>query len=372
MKVLVVSHGFQEHYTIGFANGLAQTGIEVILVRSSTLDASSLDPAIRSFDLGQNTGERYSKLRKAARFLKYHLSLLVLPIIHFNSNIHIIGLLRHELLTGFVEGVVFRLLSKRYVLTVHNILPHDRHTTWNRFLYRVIYRIPHVLIVHTLKMRYELISQFNITADRIQILEHGLNDAVPDHEWSMKQCREALGVPQSAFALLFFGRIAQYKGLDTLLEAFKGLGTPYHLVIAGAPLSEAYGAEIRQMIDANPSKPHISCMLDWIADKDIATYFRACDCLVMPYRHIDQSALVFLSLRFGLPLISFDVGSVRDYIGEGIGLVVKENTSQALAKSIELFRANSSAYSRESIIEYSKQFNWERVISSLVHIYKDG
>ena len=370
MKVLVVSHGFQEHYTIGFANGLAQTGIEVVLVRSSTLDASGLDPAIRSFDLGQNTGERYSRLHKAARFLKYHLSLLVLPIIHFNSNIHIIGLLRHELLTGLVEGLVFRLLSKRYVLTVHNILPHDRHTAWNRFLYGVIYRIPHVLIVHTPKMRDELISQFNINADRIQILEHGLNDAVPDHGWSMKQCREALAIPQNALALLFFGRIAPYKGLDTLLEAFKGLGAPYHLVVAGAPTSEAYGAEIRQLIDANPSKPRISCMLDWIADKDIATYFRACDCLVMPYRHIDQSGLVFLSLRFGLPLISFDVGSVRDYIGEGVGLVVKENSSRALASAIEQFRANHGAYSREAIIEYSKQFSWESVMSTLTHVYK--
>lgn len=371
MKVLVVSHGFQEHYTTGFANGLARSGIQVLLVRSRTLDSTALDPAIRSVDLGQNTGERCSAARKAASFLKYHASLLILAITHFRSNIHIIGLLRHELLSGVIEGLVFRLLSKRFVLTVHNLLPHDRHTTWNRFLYGVIYRIPHVLIVHTPKMRESLISQFRIKADRIQILEHGLNDAVPDHEWAMSQCREALGIPQSAFALLFFGRIAPYKGLDTLLEAFKRLGPPCHLVVAGAPISDTYGAEIRQLIDNHPSRSAITCVLDWIADKDIATYFRACDCLVMPYRHIDQSGLVFLSLRFGLPLISFDVGSVRDYIGEGVGLVVEENTNQALADSIEQFRANSADYSREAVAEYSKQFSWERVIASLAHVYQD-
>ena len=371
MKVLVVSHGFQEHYTIGFANGLARSGIHVLLVHSRTLDSTALDPAIRSVDLGQNTGERYSALHKGARFLKYHVSLLVLAITHFNSNIHVIGLLRHELLTGVIEGLVFRLLSKRFVLTVHNLLPHDQHTAWNRFLYGVIYRIPHVLIVHTPKMREELVSQFGIRVDRIQILEHGLNDAVPDHERTMSQCREALGIPQSAFALLFFGRIAPYKGLDTLLEAFQMLRSPCHLVVAGAPISATYGAEIRQLIDNHPSRSAITCVLDWIADKDIATWFRACDCLVMPYRHIDQSGLVFLSLRFGLPLISFDVGSVRDYIGEGIGLVVEENTSQALANSIDQFRANSADYSRQAIAEYSKRFSWEHVIASLAYAYKD-
>lgn len=370
MHIVVVSHGFQEHYTLGFANALARHGLDVVLIRSSFLEPSRLDPRIRSEDLGQNTGERIAAWSKARRFLLYHLRLLLVPLRVRGATIHVIGLLRHEIVTGLIEGLAFRWLARRYVLTVHNLLPHDRHTRANAALYRLIYRIPHQLVVHTDRMRRELETRFGVDPQRILLQEHGLNDAVPDHGWDRARCRSALGVPANGCVLLFFGRIAPYKGLDILLDAFARLRGDYVLLIAGEPVSNEYGIEIDRAVRENARAADIVYRRGWIEDGEIATLFRASDCLVMPYRHIDQSGLVFLALRFATPVVSFDVGSVRDYVGSGNGVIADGSTADALADAIRSFAARRAAFSTDAVRAFASRFDWDNVTRPLLDYYR--
>jgi glycosyltransferase involved in cell wall biosynthesis len=219
-------------------------------------------------------------------------------------------------------------------------------------------------------MRDELVTLFGVQADRIVVMQHGLNDIVLDHGYPRAECRRRLKLPADAFVLLFFGRVRPYKGVETLLEAFRHLPSDTILVVAGAPASESYGRRIEELIRMHPCRERIRCDAHFIDNAEIATYFRAADALVMPYRHIDQSGVLFLTLRFALPAIAFDVGALREYLHQEAGILVEETSAQALAEAIERFRQERQRFSPARIQEYSQRFRWANVLGPVIRAYR--
>ena len=47
---------------------------------------------------------------------------------------------------------------------------------------------------------------------------------------------------------------------------------------------------------------------EFIPDDETEIYFKAADVLVLPYRDIYQSGVLFLGHSFGLPVLAADVG----------------------------------------------------------------
>ncbi len=123
----------------------------------------------------------------------------------------------------------------------------------------------------------------------------------------------------------FFGRIRPYKGIEYLLAAFKLLSVSgagnYRLIVAGEPKkgSEEYlhrDSAIRyarfQSRAGHPER------IQFIPDEEMELYFKAADVLVLPYKEIFQSGVLFLAYSFGLPVVATDVGSFREDIVEGV------------------------------------------------------
>jgi glycosyltransferase involved in cell wall biosynthesis len=271
---------------------------------------------------------------------------------------------------GVVEGLLFRVLADRYVLTVHNLLPHDRHTVWNKLLFKVVYRIPHLLVAHTDKMKQELVQTFGVHPDRIVVMQHGLNDIVPDHGRTRAECRARFGFPADACVLLFFGRIRPYKGVETLLEAFGELIGEFFLLIVGAPEDAPYGRRIQQLVRAHPYRERIRYDPRFIDNAEVASYFRAADAVVMPYRHIDQSGVLFLAFRFELPVIAFDVGALREYINNNTGVLVEGGAAQEFAQGIRAFEQGRQEFRPDQIKDYTQKFRWAEVVKPLIDAYR--
>ena len=67
-------------------------------------------------------------------------------------------------------------------------------------------------------------------------------------------------------------------------------------------------------------------------------YLKAADVLVLPYKEIFQSGVLFLAYSFGLPVVATDVGSFREEIVEGkTGFLCQPGDPEALAKAIETY-----------------------------------
>ncbi len=64
-------------------------------------------------------------------------------------------------------------------------------------------------------------------------------------------------------------------------------------------------------------------------------------CMVLPYKEIFQSGVLFLAYPFGLPVVATDVGSFREEIVEGsTGFLCKPGDPAELAKAVETYFAS--------------------------------
>ncbi len=91
-----------------------------------------------------------------------------------------------------------------------------------------------------------------------------------------------------------------YKGIDLLLEAWRGIDDA-ELWIAGMPRMDISALQAT-------APPGVRFVPRFIGDDELPAYFRRADLVVLPYREIDQSGVLFTALAFGKPLLLSDVG----------------------------------------------------------------
>jgi glycosyltransferase involved in cell wall biosynthesis len=101
--------------------------------------------------------------------------------------------------------------------------------------------------------------------------------------------------------VLCFGLIRPYKGIDVLLEAWRGIEDA-ELWVVGLPKMDL--APLRAA-----APPGVRFVPRFVADDEIPAFFRRADLVVLPYREIEQSGLFQFPqlLRTGNELQAFAV-----------------------------------------------------------------
>jgi D-inositol-3-phosphate glycosyltransferase len=202
------------------------------------------------------------------------------------------------------------------------------------------------MFVHTKKMKDELCQDFGVTEKAVTVIRHPINNAFPDTELTPVEAKRKLGLRDDEKAILFFGRIRPYKGIEHLLAAFRLLTanrSNYRLIIAGEPKkgSEEYRNEIEQTAGTEFVPGQIILKIQFIPDEEMELYLKAADVLVLPYKEIFQSGVLFLAYSFGLPVVATDVGSFREEIVEGsTGFLCQPGDPAELARAIETYFAS--------------------------------
>lgn len=364
LSATLVSHGFQPNYEKAFSNGLSKRGVELTLIGSDRTLAGQLEEGIRFLNMRGSQQTQRSRLAKAFNLLRYGAQLFAYLLRQRPDNLHLIGtLLTVTPVLGPLECLCYRLLSKRFTLTVHNLLPHDRHSAMNRFMFRSIYALPHALVVHTRRMQAQLIAEWKIPAERIVIMEHGVDELPASFKpWQPD--------PGNRVRLLMFGAVLRYKGIDALLQALAHLqDLPLSVSIVGTCRDAAYAGEIEQLIASAPKIHHIDWRQAYIAEDEVQGIFESADAVVLPYRHIDQSGVLLTAYRFGTPVIAFDVGAFADYITECTGILTPDNTTLGLASGIRRFSEKMQHFSRDRIRAHARHFLWENTVDPLLRNY---
>ena len=230
-------------------------------------------------------------------------------------------------------------------------------------------------------MRNELVSDFRITKSKVSVIPFGINNTVPNTALSTDEAKQQIGVDSDDKALLFFGNMTPYKGLEYLISAFGGLLTKdrsYRLIIAGRPKgSEMYWKEIQQAIARGGISDRIIQRIEYIPDELTELYFKAADVLILPYTHVFQSGVLFLGYGFGLPAIAADVGALKDEIIEGeTGFIFKPRDSVDLARKIENY-FNSELFGdlenrRKQIRKHANdRYSWDKVAAITKAVYSN-
>lgn len=385
LKIALLTAGRDKPYAFGMAKALIAMGPSLDIIAGNDLDCSEWrgKPRVRFLNLRGDTQGGSSLLNKIARVLLYYIRLILYAASAEAKIFHILWNNKFETFDRVALMLYYKMLRKKTVLTVHNVnaKTRDSNDNWfNRLTLGIQYRLADHLFVHTHRMKGELIEQFQLSASAISVIPFGINNAVPNTDLDSNEARRRLNIAEKDRVILFFGNIAPYKGLEYLVDAFHQLttrGDHYRLIIAGNIKDcQAYWSRIQEIITREGSGGHILLRVEFIPDIETEIYFKAADVLVLPYRHIYQSGVLFLGYSFGLPVVATDVGALREEIIEGeTGFICKSEDSADLARTIEsyfssnLFR-NLKSCRQEIQRRAFERHSWEAISEVTGEIYQ--
>lgn len=183
-----------------------------------------------------------------------------------------------------------------------------------------------------------------------------------------KAC-EKLGLSIDKKTILFFGLIREYKGLDILLEAFSLLDDSYELVVAGEP----YGSfdKYSKLIESSPNRERIKLFTRYIADNEVPLFFSAAHVCVLPYRSATQSGISAISYHFGLPMITTNVGGLKEAIEiPGTGVVVERADPALISEAVEeFFKSGKRELYIRNIEKEREKLSWKNFTDKLINLY---
>ena len=384
--VSLLTGGADRPYAFGLATALIAKGAALDLIGGDDLDCPEFNGArgVNFFNLRGDQHPGAGFLRKASRVALYYARLLRYVTRAKPGIFHILWNNKFEYFDRTLLTLYYRWLGKKIVLTAHNVnaCRRDSNDTYlNRLTLRIQYRLADHIFVHTEKMRQELCSEFGIPERRVSVIPFGINNSVPNTDLTPANARRRLGIREGEKTILFFGHITPYKGLEYLVSAFRRIldrGSEYRLIVAGRPKNcEKYWTSIRAELQEDVQKGRVLLKAEFIPDGETEIYFKAADVLVLPYRHIYQSGVLFLGHSFGLPALAADVGSLKDDIVEGkTGFVFQPEDPAALAAAIERY-FDSDLYAelgsrRQEIRDFAAaQHSWDLVGQSTMSVYAD-
>jgi glycosyltransferase involved in cell wall biosynthesis len=178
------------------------------------------------------------------------------------------------------------------VLTAHDVLPREPRPGQDA-AQRHIYARMDAVVVHSAHGAARLRDELGLAPERVHVIPHGALTHLRGVSPRLPPELPADGPP----VVLLFGLLRPYKGLDVLLDAWRGLRADAELWIVGAP---------RMALPPMPAG--VRLVPRFVADAEAAAVLRRAAVLVLPYREIDQSGVLFAGLGLGRAMVLTDVG----------------------------------------------------------------
>jgi D-inositol-3-phosphate glycosyltransferase len=385
MNVSVYNGAGQADYLYGLISGLSATPVNKIKI----LDIDLAKPLFNNFqnvtfyDVYRYQSKDSSIKKKMMNILRFYFLQARHLIISKKGIVHFQWLDRYYFADRILLPLIGRIFGHRLILTVHNVNARKRDNNdslYNRLTLSIVYHLCNHLIVHTEKSKAELLRDFRVKPGKVAIIRHGMNNRVLSRGIQQSEAREELNIGQNKKVILFFGNIDYYKGLDILIESIKHLKHPLKkdviLLIAGNYKTGEYIDTIRKQINKLNTDSQIISHIQYIQDEDIEKYFMASDCIVLPYREIYQSGVLFMAYTFGLPALATKVGNFEnDIINGKTGFLIDDISAESVANTIHSY-FESSAYkslpeTRNQIKYWSNdQFSWQKIGEETYKLYQ--
>jgi glycosyltransferase involved in cell wall biosynthesis len=251
------------------------------------------------------------------------------------------------------------------VFTMHWRLP-EAGSRIGRSLTKLLAKMDAV-VVHSEHGSARLQADFGVPADRLRVIPHGAFDYLTRQEDEVPLPAELQAVEGPV--ILAFGLIRPYKGTDVLLEAFSRVDRG-ELWIVGMPRMPM--DELRRLADRAPGR--VRFVDRFIPDPEIPAFMRRADLVVLPYRKIEQSGVLYTALAFGRPLVLSSVGGFTEIGERGAARLVPPEDPDALAEAIkELIadRDTAAALAAAAEREASTVSSWDRIAESTMALYRE-
>jgi glycosyltransferase involved in cell wall biosynthesis len=268
-----------------------------------------------------------------------------------------------------LEQLDWRLLPPKRprVWTAHDIFPREPRPGQIFARRRLLGRMDAV-IVHSEHGAQRLYGEGGLEPERVRIIPHGAFEhltALPDEAPLPPDLRDAGGP-----VVLFFGLIRPYKGVDTLIEAMAAVPEA-ELWVVGMPRIPL--DPLRELADRTGAR--VRFVPRFVRDAELPAYFRRADLLVLPYREIDQSGVLYTGLAFKKPMIVTRVGGLSEVADrDGAALAVPPEDPEALAGAVRDLLKDADARRRLSEAAgraASTIYSWDAIGRRTIDLYRE-
>jgi glycosyltransferase involved in cell wall biosynthesis len=251
------------------------------------------------------------------------------------------------------------------VLTAHDVLPREPQPGQRAGLIRAYGRAD-AIVVHSEHGRGRLIDEAGVDPARVHVIPHGAFTRVASlPEGPLPP--ELADTPPDRPVVLCFGLMRPYKGIDVLLDAWRGVDGA-DLWIVGRPRMDIAGLRAA-------APPNVRFVPRFITDAEQPALFRRADLVVLPYREIDQSGVLFTALAFGRPLLLTDVGGFPEVAATGAARLVPSGDADQLRDALRSLVADPAA--RDALAQASARaggadgpYAWPAIARAHLDLYR--
>ncbi len=274
--------------------------------------------------------------------------------------------------TALFYGVLASVIAggRRVVFTAHDrAVPRLRL----RVLQRLLGKVTTYAIAVSEIGRRNLLRVDGFDPERVRVVYNGADERAFEHEVGRDEARDALGLPREALVVGTVARLHAEKNVPLLVRAFGRIAASRPdalLVIAGD------GPERAQCEEAARSAG-IEDRLRLLGTRDdVARVLAAFDVFALSSSTEGLPVAVLEAMGAARPVVSTDVGAVREVVREGVsGFLVPPGDEAALAARLdELLAAPERAreMGRAGALEFRDRFTLGRMAAAYGRVYRDA
>ncbi len=252
------------------------------------------------------------------------------------------------------------------VMTAHYVLP-PKPSRRRLASARRAFGAMDAVIAHSEYGAQRLRERVGLDPSRVRVVHHGAFDyltRLPEEKPLPPELEGAEGP-----VILFFGLLRPYKGVDTLLEAFRRIEGA-ELWIAGNPRMEI--EPLRRLAAEAPGR--VRFLTRFVEDAEIPPIMRRADVVALPYRDAEHSGVLYAALAFGKPLVLSAVGGFPEVAEQGVARLVPPEDPTALATELDELVKDEDA--RAELGEAAANaaaggYSWDAVAHQTLLLYEE-
>jgi glycosyltransferase involved in cell wall biosynthesis len=312
--------------------------------------------------------EKLEEYKRAAHFL--------------NSGQFDVVSLQHEfgIFGGDAGNHVVTLLANLtvpIVTTLHTVLAAP--SSVQRRVLRQIADVSATVVVMAEKGRQLLRDEYEVAAEKIEVIPHGIPDCAFVEPEAAK-LRRGFG---GRAVILTFGLISPNKGIEIVIEAMPailGSRPDAVYVVLGATHpnllrreGEAYRTGLKARALRLGIEDHVLFLDQFVDQPTLVDFLSMCDVYVTPYLHEAQMTSGTLAYSFGVgnAVISTPYWHARELLADGRGILVPLGDSAAIGAEIAALLIDDDRRHalRKQAYSYSRSMTWPRIAERYLATY---
>lgn len=252
------------------------------------------------------------------------------------------------------------------LITAHYILP-PRPSRRQASTARRLFGRMDAVVAHSQHGAARLRDEVGIDPARVRVIPHGAFDYLTNLSEERPLPADLEGAEGTV--ILFFGLLRSYKGLDTLLAAFREVEGA-ELWIVGNPRMDV--EPLRRLAAEAPGR--VRFVTRFVEDAEIPPIFRRADLVVLPYRDAEHSGVLYTALAFGKPLVLSAVGGFPEVASTGAARLVAPDDPAALTAALSELSGDPEA--RERLAAAAREaaagpYSWDAVATQTLALYEE-